>query len=156
VPVRFILRCKRSVPGEELKHSLPGRKQQSLEVGGCMYRALFALPLVVVFALLAQDQPTLTNPVTPTAESQTHAKARYTADCSMCHADNGNGKGGDAVDMGLALKDFNDPATLQGMSDGQIFTLIKKGRKSMPAEGDKATDEEIWNLVIYVRSFAKK
>jgi mono/diheme cytochrome c family protein len=123
-----------------------------------MYRALFALPLVAVFAMLAQDQAAspITNPVTPTAESQTHAKARYTSDCVMCHAESGNGKGEDAVDMGLVMKDLNDPATLHNMSDGQIFTLIKKGKKSMPAEADKATDEEIWNLVIYVRSFAKK
>jgi mono/diheme cytochrome c family protein len=59
------------------------------------------------------------------------------------------------VDMGLVLKDLNDPATLHDMSDGQIFTLIKNGKKSMPAEGGKASDEEIWNLVIYVRTFAK-
>jgi mono/diheme cytochrome c family protein len=120
-----------------------------------MYKVLFALPVVMVFALLAQDQPSLTNPVTPSADSQAHAKTRYTADCAMCHAENGNGKGGDAVDMGLVLKDLNDPSTLHDMSDGQIFTLIKNGKKSMPAEGGKASDEEIWNLVIYVRTFAK-
>jgi mono/diheme cytochrome c family protein len=123
-----------------------------------MHRVLFALPVVAVFALLAQEPPApaMNNPVTPTAESQAHAKARYMADCVMCHAENGNGKGEDATDMGLILKDLNDPATLHDMSDGQIFTLIKQGKKSMPAEADKATDEEIWNLVIYVRSFAKK
>jgi mono/diheme cytochrome c family protein len=123
-----------------------------------MYRVLFALPIVAVFAMLAQEPPatSMTNPVTPTVESQVHAKARYTADCVMCHAENGSGKGEDAVDMGLLLKDLKDPATLHDMSDGQIFTLIKNGKKSMPAEVGKATDEEIWNLVIYVRSFAKK
>lgn len=121
-----------------------------------MYKVLFALPLVAVFAIVAQDMVPASNPVTPTADSQAHAKTRYIADCAMCHAENGNGKGEDATDMGLALKDLNDPATLQGMSDGQIFTLIKKGKKSMPAEADRATDDEIWNLVIYVRAFAKK
>jgi hypothetical protein len=26
----------------------------------------------------------------------------------------------------------------------------------MPSEGDRAKPDEIWNLVIYIRSFAKK
>jgi mono/diheme cytochrome c family protein len=96
------------------------------------------------------------NPVKPTPESQAHAKQTYSIDCAMCHGENGNGKGDLVGDMGLTLKDLRDPATLQGMSDGELYTLIHDGKGKMPAEGDRVKPNDVWNLVILVRSFAKK
>jgi mono/diheme cytochrome c family protein len=96
------------------------------------------------------------NPVKPTPESQAHAKQTYSIDCAMCHGENGNGKGDLVGDMGLTLKDLRDPATLQGMSDGELYTLIHDGKGKMPAEGDRVKKDDVWNLVILVRSFAKK
>ena len=96
------------------------------------------------------------NPVKPTPESQAHAKQTYSIDCAMCHGENGNGKGDLVGDMGLTLKDLRDPATLQGMSDGELYTLIHDGKGKMPPEGDRVKPNDVWNLVILVRSFAKK
>ena len=96
------------------------------------------------------------NPVKPTPESQAHAKSTYSIDCAMCHGENGNGKGDLVGDMGLTLKDLRDPATLQGMSDGELYTLILDGKGKMPPEGDRVKPNDVWNLVILVRSFAKK
>jgi mono/diheme cytochrome c family protein len=96
------------------------------------------------------------NPVKPTAESQAHAKETYKIDCAMCHGENGNGKGDLVGDMGLSLKDLRDPATLADKSDGELYTLIHDGKGKMPAEGDRAKPDDVWNLVILVRSFAKK
>jgi hypothetical protein len=42
------------------------------------------------------------------------------------------------------------------MSDGAIYTIIHDGKGKMLAEGDRAKPDEIWNLVILVRTFAKK
>jgi mono/diheme cytochrome c family protein len=80
----------------------------------------------------------------------------YKIDCAMCHGENGNGKGDLVADMGLKMLDWHDPATLQGMSDKDIYTLIRDGKGKMPSEGDRAKPDEIWNLVILVRGFAKK
>jgi mono/diheme cytochrome c family protein len=132
-----------------------------------MVKLLFALPSVLFLALLPQDAPppdkpmpadaaTLTNPVTPTAESQEHARMQYGIDCAMCHGAKGNGKGDLVGDMHLSMKDLTDPATLKDMSDGQLFYIIKNGKGKMPAEGDRAKADDVWNLVILVRSFAKK
>ena len=96
------------------------------------------------------------NPVKPTAESQAHAKSTYSIDCAMCHWENGNGKGDLVGDMKLSLKDLRDPETLKDMSDGTLYTLIHDGKDKMPAEGDRAKPDDVWNLVILVRSFAKK
>jgi len=132
-----------------------------------MLKFVFVLPPVLLLALLPQqatppekpmpaDAATLTNPVTPTPESQAHAKMMYGIDCAMCHGANGNGKGDLVADMQLTMKDFTDPSALKGMSDGQLFYIIKNGKGKMPSEGDRAKDADIWNMVILVRSFAKK
>jgi mono/diheme cytochrome c family protein len=138
-----------------------------------MFKVLVLLPAALLFAFLPQepaapaDQPaapaaapastaSMTNPVKPTTESQAHAKMMYGIDCAMCHGENGNGKGDLVSDMHLSMKDLTDPDTLKNMSDGDIFGLIKNGKGKMPGEGDRAKDEAIWNLVIYVRAFAKK
>jgi mono/diheme cytochrome c family protein len=131
-----------------------------------MFKALTLLPSALIFAFLAQQPPadkaipadaaTRTNPVTATPESQAHAKMIYGIDCAMCHGANGNGKGDLVADMNLTMKDLGDPATLKGMSDGEIFYVIKNGKGKMPGEGDRAKDDDVWNLVILVRSFAKK
>lgn len=98
----------------------------------------------------------MVNPVKPTPESQARAKKMYGYECAVCHGESGNGKGDLVADMKLTLKDYTDPAALKDLSDGRIFYIIKNGRGRMPGEGDRATPEDIWNMVIYVRSFAKK
>ena len=98
----------------------------------------------------------LVNPVKATAESQAHAKKVYGYDCALCHGANGNGKGDLVDDLKLTLKDYTDPAALKGMSDGELFTIIKDGKGQMPPEGDRGKPADMWNLVILVRSFAKK
>jgi mono/diheme cytochrome c family protein len=84
------------------------------------------------------------------------AKKVYGYDCAMCHGDNGNGKGDLVADLKLSLKDYTDPAALKDLSDGEIFSIIKNGKGKMTGEGDRAKPDDIWNMVVLVRSFAKK
>ena len=96
------------------------------------------------------------NPVKPTPASQAQAKKMYGYDCAMCHGEKGDGKGDLVADMKLTLKDYTDPAALKDMTDGQLFYVIKNGKGQMPPEGDRGKADDIWNMVILVRSFAKK
>ena len=96
------------------------------------------------------------NPVKPTPESLARAKKWWTLDCEMCHNKNGDGKGETARDMKLTMVDFTDPATLKDRTDGELYWIIKNGHNDMPAEGPRITTEQGWDLVNYVRSFAKK
>ncbi len=74
----------------------------------------------------------------------------------MCHGDNGNGKTDLATSMELTLGDWTDPKTLAGREDWELFNIIRVGKDKMPPEGDgRATDTQVWNLIIYIRSFAK-
>jgi mono/diheme cytochrome c family protein len=103
------------------------------------------------------DAASLVNPVRPTAESQAHAKTIYGYDCAMCHGANGDGKGDLVGDLKLTeMKDFTDPAALKAMPEGELYYIIKNGKGKMPSEGDRAKADDLWNLVILVRSFAKK
>ena len=65
-------------------------------------------------------------------------------------------KGDLVADLKLVMKDQTDPAALKDLTDGELFYIIKNGRGKMPGEGDRAKPDDIWNLVILVRSFSKK
>jgi len=133
-----------------------------------MLKLVLAAPVLLLFGVLLQqpaappapsvpaDAATLVNPVKPTAESQAHAKKMYGYDCAMCHGAKGDGKGELVADMKLTLKDWTDPEALKGMSDGEIFYIIKNGKGQMPPDGDRGKPDDIWNMVVLVRSFAKK
>jgi mono/diheme cytochrome c family protein len=96
------------------------------------------------------------NPVKPTPESIARGKKRYGYDCAMCHGKNGDGKGDLAADSKAKVTDFTDPAALKGATDGELFYITKNGKGEMPPEGERVTTNEIWNLVNYIRSLAKK
>ncbi len=92
------------------------------------------------------------NPVKPTPESIAAGKKIYGYDCAQCHGENGNGKTRIAKEM--KRPDLSDPATLKGVSDGEIYYVLDKGRGDMPREGDRVNSEQLWNLVNYERSLA--
>lgn len=95
------------------------------------------------------------NPVKATADSLAKGKKTYAIDCAMCHGDNGDGKGDLAEDM-KNVTDFTAPDAMKNRTDGELFYILRKGKGEMPPEGDRAKNEDIWNLVNYIRSLAKK
>ncbi len=107
------------------------------------------------YSAIPADAAKQANPVKSTPESIERAKKWWKLDCSMCHGDNGDGKGSLAADMKLKISDFTDPATLKDHTDGEIFYVIKNGHQDMPPEGDRVKVQENWDLVNYVRSLSK-
>ncbi len=95
------------------------------------------------------------NPVKPSEESLAKGKKLYNLDCAMCHGTSGDGKGDMASDI-KNVTDFTNPESLKNRKDGELFYAIRNGKGDMPPEGDRAKDDDIWNMVNYVRSFARK
>jgi Cytochrome C oxidase, cbb3-type, subunit III len=95
------------------------------------------------------------NPIKPTPENFADAKKFFGYDCAMRHGATGDGKGDLAGSMGLKMNDWRDSSAITAMSDGEIFDVIVKGKGKMTGEGDRASNEKVWELVNYVRSFAK-
>lgn len=106
-------------------------------------------------AKAAPEPAAKANPVKPSPESLAKGKKRYGFDCEMCHGQNGDGKGDMATDM-KNVTDFTNPDALKNRTDGELFNVIRKGKGEMPAEGERGKDDDIWNMVNYIRSLAKK
>jgi mono/diheme cytochrome c family protein len=96
------------------------------------------------------------NPVKPSEASITLGKKLYGYDCAMCHGTNGDGKSELAEQMKLSLRDLGNPATLKDRTDGEIFYIINKGKGKMPSDEDRMKPDQIWSIVNFVRSLAKK
>jgi mono/diheme cytochrome c family protein len=97
------------------------------------------------------------NPVKATPEGTAAAKKLFGYHCAMCHGLDGDGKGDLAEEMKLKLKDWRDPNALAKMTDGELFYIVTNGRGKMTGgEGDRTSEQIRWNLVNYVRAFAKK
>ncbi len=95
------------------------------------------------------------NPVKPSPESLAKGKKMYAIDCAMCHGEKGDGKGDMASDI-KNVSDFTNPDVQKARTDGEWFYITRKGKGEMPPEGDRVKDEEVWNIVNYIRAFAKK
>lgn len=107
-------------------------------------------------AAIPAEAASMTNPIKPTPESLAKARKMYGYDCAMCHGDTGNGKGDLAADLKLKLKDLTDPEVMKTMTDGEMFWVIQNGIGKMPGEGDRLKPDDVWNMVVVVRSFSKK
>lgn len=96
------------------------------------------------------------NPVKPTAESIAKGKKVYAIDCALCHGEKGDGKGDMASDI-KNISNFTNPDVQKKATDGEWFYIIRKGKGDMPPEDvGRAKDDEVWNLVNYLRTFGKQ
>jgi mono/diheme cytochrome c family protein len=95
------------------------------------------------------------NPVKPSAETLAHAKKVYGYECAVCHGDDGGGAGDMAKNIKAKMPDFRDPTALKGLTDGELFYIIKNGKGEMDGEGPRLKPEDTWSMVNYIRSFGK-
>ena len=120
-----------------------------------LMRGSSATPQAAAFKV-PPDAASKVNPVKPTPEGLAHAKKMWGYDCAMCHGKEGAGDGDLAGDMHLKLRDYRDPTTLKGLTDGEIYSIIAKGKGKMTGEEDRMKPELIWDIVNYIRSLAQK
>jgi mono/diheme cytochrome c family protein len=127
-------------------------------------KLLFVCSLIIAGTLpmVAQTKPwvvpanfkTMKNPVA-TGETSTKAGlVLYTKNCASCHGRAGLGDGVKARALKTFPGDFSK-ADFQKQTDGDLFYKSKTGRDEMPKYEGKLTDEEIWNIVNYMRTLKK-
>jgi mono/diheme cytochrome c family protein len=90
----------------------------------------------------------------PTAAALESAHRIYLDKCARCHGDTGKGDGRDAIRYFPAPTDFTDAARMSAATDGELFYKISEGKKPMPVFKNKLTEDERWELVLLLRSFA--
>ena len=98
----------------------------------------------------------LKNPIPPTTDAIAAGKQAYGEHCRNCHGEKGDGKGEKAAELSVAPGDFTDAAAMRRRTDGELFWQITRGRLPMPSFEDKLSEQERWQLVDYIRTFADK
>jgi mono/diheme cytochrome c family protein len=94
------------------------------------------------------------NPLVTSDANLNAAKPVYNEYCANCHGDSGKGDGSDAMMYDPSPSDLTDAKHMNTLTDGDIFYQITQGRKPMPSFRKKLTDDQRWQLVILVRTFA--
>jgi mono/diheme cytochrome c family protein len=95
------------------------------------------------------------NPVPATAGNLQAGTKIYSDHCVQCHGSKGDGKGQKAAELSVEPGNFTDVRKMQEFTDGDFFWRITKGRSPMPGYEDKLTPEQRWQVIDYVRGFAR-
>jgi mono/diheme cytochrome c family protein len=95
------------------------------------------------------------NPIAADEASVTTGKAIYEKDCINCHGKKGKGDGKDAANQDVTVADLSS-SKVQAQTDGELSWKISEGRKPMPSNKKDHSADQIWQLVNYVRTLAKK
>ena len=110
--------------------------------------------------IVARSQPdaaALKNPVAATPESIAAGKQIYQRSCASCHGV--TGQGGPGNDLIPAAPSLVAEKLDHGSTDGEIFSNVKNGVApdfNMVPFKDTLNDDDIWRVVNYIRSLAKR
>jgi mono/diheme cytochrome c family protein len=118
--------------------------------------------ILISATLAAQTKPwvvpanfkTMKNPVAVTDASIKAGQALYVKTCTPCHGKTGLGDGVKSKSLKTPMNDFSKPE-FQSQTDGEHFYKTKAGRGEMTKYEGKLSDDDIWNLVNYTRTFKK-
>ena len=112
--------------------------------------------------MVAQPKPwvvpanfkSMKNPVAVSDASNKAGQTLYTKNCASCHGKTGLGDGVKAKSLKTFPSNFSK-AEFQNQTDGEHFYKTKTGRGDMPKYEGKLSDDDIWNVVNYIRTFKK-
>lgn len=118
--------------------------------------------LLLSVTLAAQPKPwvvpanfkSMKNPVAVSDASTKAGQTLYAKTCAACHGKTGLGDGPKAKSLKTVATNFTK-AESQNQTDGEHFYKTKTGRGDMPKYEGKLSDDDIWNVVNYVRTFKK-
>jgi mono/diheme cytochrome c family protein len=87
--------------------------------------------------------------------------ATYIRNCVYCHGDNLDGQGHFAAGFNPPPANFQDPGTIAMLQEAYLFWRIAKGGPGLPKEStpwnsvmpaweDRLTEEQIWQVIMYL------
>jgi mono/diheme cytochrome c family protein len=87
--------------------------------------------------------------------------AIYIRNCMYCHGDNLDGQGHFAAGFNPPPANFQDPGTIAMLQEAYLFWRIAKGGPGLPKEStpwnsvmpaweDRLTEEQIWQVIVYL------
>lgn len=100
----------------------------------------------------------LASPLPDSAEVVEKGKALYEGKgtCVNCHGKDGTGNGPAAMGLDPAPRNFRHHGFWRHRTEGELFWVIKHGSPgtAMIGFGQQLSDEEIWAVIQYERSFS--
>lgn len=105
-----------------------------------------------------EEARTWTNPLSSTEENVEKGKVLFQgkAFCATCHGREGKGLGDIEGLRGKLPRNFTDKMWQQARTDGELFWILKNGSPGTdmaPFIPLVLTEEEAWQVLMYVRSF---
>lgn len=114
---------------------------------GTMMKARMSIP---------SEYKNLKNPLKPTSKNLITGGKLYQTNCSSCHGKKGLGDGILAKNLSPKPSPLAYTVKMYMTTDGYLFWRIKEGRKtfgtSMPSFKGSLTDEQIWSIILYLKS----
>jgi mono/diheme cytochrome c family protein len=84
-------------------------------------------------------------------------KEKFDQICASCHGPGGKGDGPAAAALDPKPRDLSDASYVSTLTDEHIFKTVKEGGAAvgkspmMPAWGGALSDDDIWNVIAYIR-----
>lgn len=100
--------------------------------------------------------------LSPVAQAQNVAEGKklYSTYCTSCHGDAGKGDGMAGASLPVKPADHTNGAVMNKLSDNFLVNIISKGGSGagkssfMPSWGGALTDQQIRDIIAYIRSIA--
>lgn len=103
----------------------------------------------------------MSNPLAGNKEAVATGQEIYEANCVTCHGPQGEGDGPAAAALDPQPVSLADSAMMQAHGDGYLFWRISEGgamepfNSAMLAYKEALSEEEIWQVISYVRMFSQ-
>jgi cytochrome c553 len=95
------------------------------------------------------------NPLQTSLKVLESARPLYKENCERCHGVTGKGNGPESARQYPSPSDLTDTQRMNALTDGAIFYQISEGRRPMPSFKRRMTEDQRWQLVLLLRSFAQ-
>ncbi|MCR4288725.1 MAG: cytochrome c [Candidatus Scalindua sp.] len=109
-------------------------------------KILYGLVALLFFSLVQFN-------VSDTFAGDIDYKKIFNNECKKCHGKDGKGS---KRGKGLGVPDFTDGEWQDSVTDEQLIKSITNGKKKMPKQAEKLSQEEIKAMVKYIRFFKSK
>lgn len=134
-----------------------------------MRTARFAAALAIVFAAVMCSRKPAGKPAAaaaappkPMSYELRLGRATYEHYCQTCHGETGAGDGFNAFNLDPRPRDLSDPAFQKKKTDADLTDAIQRGGAGvglsamMPPWGRTLSKEQVEQVVLYLRSLAKR
>ena len=144
--------------------NMPIERPSHLKLRKILFAALLATICILILNwatqqskpwVVPEEYKSLKNPLIPSDSNLSSARQVYSEQCAQCHGQTGKGDGPEAWMHRPTPADLTDSARMATVTDGEMFYQITEGRRPMPAFKKRITEDQRWQLVLFLRTFSQ-